>query len=150
MIRRMFGLMVVVGLATMLLAGTAMADTQYFPGTGTSAWGKTYRNNYVGSGCYDHYGSTSSCYQGTWSTTDYPGASWVTVADLPQIWVPTVPGNYGGAFYWQQENDIENAGAGYATVSSDYESLIDHRVDVSNKSINGDADTYTYVYTYDE
>ena len=42
------------------------------------------------------------------------------------------------------------AGAGYATVSSDYESLIDHRVDVSNKSINGDADTYTYVYTYDE
>ncbi len=100
-----FGVALMAVVASLAIVNTAMADTQYFPdGNG---WGKTYRNNYRSSGCYDQYGSYSSCYQGTWAETFYY-LDYLSVYETPQKSIPTLPGNYGGPFYWYQKSAIQN------------------------------------------
>ncbi|MEO6044128.1 MAG: hypothetical protein ABIQ47_09440 [Tepidiformaceae bacterium] len=132
-------------------AESAHADTQYFPGG--VYWGKRYRNNY-GSGCYDQYGSTSSCYQGTRAETYYY-AHTVSVYETPRPWEPSIPGNYGGAFVWVQKSGISNLGttdtsvSSVSSVSSDYDYHFDHQVWIDAKTANENGDTLSFVYTYD-
>jgi len=130
-------------LAALLLIGTAVADTQYF--AGGVYWGKTYRNNFLSSGCYDQYGSTSACYQGTWSETYYL-FHYVSVVEHPQKWIPTIPGNYSGPFYWYQKADIQNAATTDVSVSSDYDAYFNHKVYVGSPSANEDVDSLSFVY----
>jgi hypothetical protein len=131
----------------LLLVRTASADTQYF--AGGNGWGKTYRNNYVGSGCYNDYGTTSACYQGTWAETFY----WehgVSVYETPQIYVPSIPGDYSGPFHYVQKSGISNVYTSDVSVGSDYDALFKHRVDSGARTANQDMDDSAFVYTYDE
>jgi hypothetical protein len=141
------GVTLVAIIASLAIVSTAVADTQYFPDG--SGWGKTYRNNYRSSGCYDQYGSYSSCYQGTWAETFYY-LDYLSVYETPQKWIPTLPGNYGGPFYWYQKSAIQNLGYSDISVSSDYDAYFNHRVDVGARTVNGDLDKLYYVDTYDE
>lgn len=126
---------------------TAAADQQWIS---LYQWGKTYRSNYT-SGCYDQYGGSSNCYQGTWAESYCVGCSDnMSVYETPQTWVPTIPGNWTGPYYWKQKSGISNLATQDAAVSSDYDSLIDHRVDAAAKTANGDLTILGYAYTYDE
>ena len=128
-------------------AATVKADTQWIS---LYQWGKTYRNNFA-SGCYDHYGGTKNCYQGTWAESFCDSCNDnMSVYETPQIWVPTLPGNWTGPYFWSQKSGISDIATHDALVSSDYDSLIDHRVDVAAKTINGDLTIAGYAYTYDE
>ena len=128
---------------------SAHADTVYFPSS--SSWGKTYRNNFVSSGCHDQYGGTSSCYQGSWaeSYSACPSCSdAMSVSEPPREWIPTLPGNWTGPFYWYHKPDVQNATVFDAYVGSDYDALFDHCIDVGTKTANGK--NLTFVYTYDQ
>jgi len=72
----------------------------------------------------------------------------MSVSEPPQEWIPTISGNYTGPFYWYHKSDISNSAIFDASVSSDYDALFDHRIDVNLKTSNGK--NLTYVYTYDE
>lgn len=125
----------------------ASADQQWIS---LNQWGKSYRNNYTG-GCHDHYGGSKSCYQGTWAESYCVSCSDnMSVYETPQIWVPTISGNWTGPYFWDQKSGISNVATQDAAVSSDYDSLIDHRVDAAAKTINGDLSILAYAYTYDE
>lgn len=137
----------VVSMVLISFPATALADLKYFPdGNG---WGKTYRNNYRSSGCYDEFGSYSSCYQGSWAET-FSWQDYVSVAETPQKWVPEIPGNYSGPFYRYQKSAITALGVSDVSVSSDYDALFDHRVDIAQPTSNQDTDKMWYVGTYDE
>lgn len=138
-------------LVVMALPTDVKADTQWMS---LYDRGQTYRNNYDSSGsCWDQYNSYSNCYQGTWASTEYTYcfcSGSYAVNETPDRWSPTL--GHNSPFYWEQKSTSSWSGApGYArTNGSDYDSLRDHRVSSSRKTVHQNVGTGTYAYTYDQ
>ena len=118
-----------------------------------SGYGQAYRNNYT-SGCWDDFGGTQNCYQGTWGQTTRNLCvcnDLMLVTEKGDWYKPDLDFDPYGSYHWQTKNAVPYMSQLSAyTNGANYDALHDHRISSVNKTYHENMVTAGYAMTYDQ